>query len=259
MARLPIPGGDQGTWGDILNNFLREAHESDGTLKSSSVAQAMPEATSSQQGKIRLSGDLSGTASSPVVPGLAQKYEKPSSGIPRSDLDSGVQSSLATADAQNAVSIQGRAVQSTTPTNGHALVWSGANNRWESNIPEVAASVQFPSLDYTTVSIPAGTTHTESIDWPVAAGPVLVRQIRLETTQPGAIYDFKVLRQADFSPAALDANMAFWVKSVQGTFMREFVWDYEDEDDTNKLHIWIQNTSVEDTTVRILLNSRVRQ
>jgi len=33
MARLPIPGGDNGTWGDILNNFLRIAHNPDGTLK----------------------------------------------------------------------------------------------------------------------------------------------------------------------------------------------------------------------------------
>ena len=33
MARLPIPGGDDGAWGDILNNFLRIEHNSDGTQK----------------------------------------------------------------------------------------------------------------------------------------------------------------------------------------------------------------------------------
>ena len=33
MARLPIPGSDDGTWGDILNQFLDVAHNSDGTLK----------------------------------------------------------------------------------------------------------------------------------------------------------------------------------------------------------------------------------
>lgn len=33
MARLPVPGQDGGTWGDILNDFLGEAHNSDGTLK----------------------------------------------------------------------------------------------------------------------------------------------------------------------------------------------------------------------------------
>ncbi len=33
MARLPTPGGDDGTWGDILNEFLDVGHNSDGTLK----------------------------------------------------------------------------------------------------------------------------------------------------------------------------------------------------------------------------------
>lgn len=33
MPRLPEPGGDAGSWGEILNDFLSEAHESDGSLK----------------------------------------------------------------------------------------------------------------------------------------------------------------------------------------------------------------------------------
>lgn len=36
MSRLPIPGGDVGKWGEILNNFLRVSLNSDGTLKKSS-------------------------------------------------------------------------------------------------------------------------------------------------------------------------------------------------------------------------------
>ncbi|MCL5407344.1 MAG: hypothetical protein M1429_02520 [Patescibacteria group bacterium] len=32
-ARLPIPGGDDGNWGNILNEFLNTAHNDDGTLK----------------------------------------------------------------------------------------------------------------------------------------------------------------------------------------------------------------------------------
>jgi len=39
-ARLPNPGSDDGTWGDILNAFLEVSHNSDGTLKSSAVQQA---------------------------------------------------------------------------------------------------------------------------------------------------------------------------------------------------------------------------
>jgi hypothetical protein len=33
MARLPIPGSDQGQWGEILNDYLSVAHQTDGTLK----------------------------------------------------------------------------------------------------------------------------------------------------------------------------------------------------------------------------------
>ncbi len=40
MARLPIPGQDNGTWGDVLNDFLSISHNSDGTLKPSAVSAA---------------------------------------------------------------------------------------------------------------------------------------------------------------------------------------------------------------------------
>lgn len=38
MPRLPIPSKDIGQWGDILNEFLSVAHNSDGTLKISPLA-----------------------------------------------------------------------------------------------------------------------------------------------------------------------------------------------------------------------------
>jgi hypothetical protein len=37
MTRLPTPGGDNGSWGTILNDFLDVAHKSDGSLKSSAL------------------------------------------------------------------------------------------------------------------------------------------------------------------------------------------------------------------------------
>lgn len=37
-ARLPNPGGDDGTWGNILNAFLQVSHNADGTLSSASGA-----------------------------------------------------------------------------------------------------------------------------------------------------------------------------------------------------------------------------
>ena len=41
MARLPQPGADDGNWGTILNDYLRQSHKDDGSLKSSVVSTAL--------------------------------------------------------------------------------------------------------------------------------------------------------------------------------------------------------------------------
>lgn len=38
MSRLPTPGGDNGTWGAVLNDYLSVSHNTDGTLKASAVS-----------------------------------------------------------------------------------------------------------------------------------------------------------------------------------------------------------------------------
>lgn len=113
MARLPQPGSDNGIWGSVLNDFLNVAHASDGTLKTGVVGTSTlqdqsvtnaklasgsgsngqvltkdsgsaggfawtsvagsPDATTSSKGLVQLAGDLAGTATSPTVPGLANK------------------------------------------------------------------------------------------------------------------------------------------------------------------------------------------
>jgi hypothetical protein len=40
MSRLPVPGSDDGTWGDVLNDFLLVAHNDDGTLVTSALDDA---------------------------------------------------------------------------------------------------------------------------------------------------------------------------------------------------------------------------
>ena len=40
MTRLPIPGSDSGNWGQILNDYLSQAHKPDGTLKDNSVPES---------------------------------------------------------------------------------------------------------------------------------------------------------------------------------------------------------------------------
>lgn len=39
-ARLPTPGSDAGQWGEILNNYLLQSHNPDGTLRSGSVTES---------------------------------------------------------------------------------------------------------------------------------------------------------------------------------------------------------------------------
>ncbi len=109
-SRLPTPGGDDGTWGAILNDYLAQAHKTDGTLKDNVVTAAalapgavtasgvsdgtiteakldsllqakvnvgaggtVADATASVKGIVQLTGDLGGTAAAPTVPGLAGK------------------------------------------------------------------------------------------------------------------------------------------------------------------------------------------
>lgn len=79
MARLPKPGGDSGSWGDILNDYLAQAHNSDGSIKDTGV--------------------------------VAAKYTLPAGGIPKSDLAAAVQTTLDNADtiaASAVVSVAGR-------------------------------------------------------------------------------------------------------------------------------------------------------
>ncbi len=61
--RLPIPGSDDGQWGGILNTFLGQSHNTDGSLKAAAVT-------------------------------AAGAYVKPGSGIPASDMDTSVQANL---------------------------------------------------------------------------------------------------------------------------------------------------------------------
>ena len=40
MTRLPTPGGDDGTWGEILNSFLSVSLNTDGSINTNSLIQA---------------------------------------------------------------------------------------------------------------------------------------------------------------------------------------------------------------------------
>jgi len=80
MARLPAPGGDTGTWGHVLNDFLGVAHATDGTLKASALAETggllasgnlseLQDAATARAnlGLQNAAGDLAGTYPAPLV------------------------------------------------------------------------------------------------------------------------------------------------------------------------------------------------
>lgn len=93
MSRLPIPGKDSGSWGHLLNEFLLTAHNTDGShivdtdsafaansdsriasqkavktyIDNQVAGGSTPDATDIQKGKMRLAGDLSGDANTPIV------------------------------------------------------------------------------------------------------------------------------------------------------------------------------------------------
>lgn len=70
MARLPIPGADSGDWGQILNDYLTQAHNTDGTLKDNVVT------------------------SNALAPGAVSTAELQDGIISEAKLDSSVQSKL---------------------------------------------------------------------------------------------------------------------------------------------------------------------
>ncbi|HEY5549738.1 MAG TPA: hypothetical protein VIK37_00825 [Candidatus Saccharimonadales bacterium] len=54
MARLPIPGADDGVWGEILNNFLSIEHNSDGTQKTLPIRKGGTGATNAEDARQNL-------------------------------------------------------------------------------------------------------------------------------------------------------------------------------------------------------------
>jgi len=72
MARLPVPGGDDSTWGNILNDFLAVTLNVDGTIKNGLVSESQLDSAVQAKlnagggGSVTLSGDVTGTGTGTV-------------------------------------------------------------------------------------------------------------------------------------------------------------------------------------------------
>jgi hypothetical protein len=118
--RLPIPGGDLGDWGDILNSFLEVSLASDGTLNSNTVGSSQlatnaVATTNIQASAVTASNIANGavgtnqlasnavtnaqldTPTQTTLASVANKYTLPNGGIPYTDLSTSVQTNLSSA------------------------------------------------------------------------------------------------------------------------------------------------------------------
>lgn len=159
MTRLPTPGSDDGAWGTILNDYLAQSHNSDGTLKSGIISETnLDSATltklnsggsgggvasvNTRTGVVTLTksdvnltnvdntADVDKPISTATQTALSTKYAKPVGGIPESDLASAVQSKL---DNPPTPSLKLSALQDVTGTDaastGQVLKFNGTD--WE--------------------------------------------------------------------------------------------------------------------------------
>lgn len=97
MSRLPQPGGDDGNWGDILNDYLLVEHDTAGHLKAGVVGAAQL-ATHSVTAAHIADGAIPQSKIQNLTTDLAAKYTLPQAGIPKTDLASSIQASLDKAD-----------------------------------------------------------------------------------------------------------------------------------------------------------------
>lgn len=118
MARLPIPGADNGTWGDVLNAYLAQAHNADGTLKSGVVG--------------------AGQIQDGVIP-TTKLDASTQSAI--SKANSALQSAPVTSVVGQTGAVTGTQIAADTAVSGTYVHWDGANlTQSGSSIPVVSGS-----------------------------------------------------------------------------------------------------------------------
>lgn len=107
--RLPSPGSDAGNWGSILNDFLDQSHNSDGTLIPSSVAAAGAQMTSASgqangypsldgSSKINISNLPTGTSSATVALGSDSRFQAASTAVQSVNAKTGTSVTLTASD-----------------------------------------------------------------------------------------------------------------------------------------------------------------
>ena len=134
MARLPIPGSDDGTWGDILNAYLEVSHASDGTLNANVVGTAQLQNGSVTNAKLDSSTQSAVAAASTAVQTVNSK-SGPSVTLVASDV--GAPTTLA-GDSDVAI---------TSPADTQVLTYETSSGKWKN---KAAAGASGPTVVFDT-------------------------------------------------------------------------------------------------------------
>lgn len=174
MTRLPQPGKDAGQWGDILNDFLSQSHDMDGSLKAGSITRTRlasdvtatlakadsalqtpdiaGKADTSSLARVATTGSYADLTSRPIIPATASDI-----GAEPAGLSGGTLSSLsATTDAQIAAAIAGVLGQFEMQpmwATGHS--WLGSNSFTTPNMryhERVASRLRMSAVTNTAVA-----------------------------------------------------------------------------------------------------------
>ena len=166
MTRLPQPGSDDGTWGNILNDFLSVEHNTDGTLKPTGTLAAKAD----DSDVVHLSGNetVNGTksfAASPTVP----TPTAPSHAATKAYVDSASGASVPDADAttkgliQLAGDLGGTASAPTVPglAGKEAAIATGLTSQY------FRGDKSWQTLDKTAIGL-ANVDNTSDINKPIS-------------------------------------------------------------------------------------------
>ncbi len=133
MTRLPQPGGDAGNWGIILNEFLGQSHNDDGTLKpvgASSLAPGAVTANALADGAVTTSSIADGVVTEAKLDSaLADKVNNVTSSVTMSGDVTGT-SDASIVSSLNGIVISGipAAGQVLKATSATAASWSAAGS-----------------------------------------------------------------------------------------------------------------------------------
>lgn len=169
MARLPQPGGDEGNWGDILNDYLLQSHNPDGTQKNNTIG------ASQLQDKSVTTAKLADDAVTKSTIGLANvdntsDSNKPVSTAVQTALD--LKQNIATLDSDTAVLVA--ATNSSTATAIDTKIAEYVNDAAEIQMAgiergyaERTSTFTTTSATYPGVAIPGLAITVEGQDRPV--------------------------------------------------------------------------------------------